>query len=252
MRLIFVRHGEPDYANDCLTPNGRIQAQCTAKRLAGENLAAIYASPMGRAVETATYTAQGHGLTVNKLDFMHEIGWGDKKVETDSRSESAGDSLVESGKLPYDGHPWTLAYKLITEDPQYTTSPLWKDHHFFNDNLLMDYYEPISSGIDELLSQYGITRKDSTNAMIGTYFCKQKNDSTIALFAHGGSGAIMFSYILNLPLPYVLTTMPYGVCSVTIIDFAGETGEPIIPRIELFNDMEHLESVKKEMLHFEM
>ena len=28
MRLIFVRHGEPDYAHDCLTENGVIQAKC--------------------------------------------------------------------------------------------------------------------------------------------------------------------------------------------------------------------------------
>ena len=33
MRIIFVRHGEPDYKNDCLTAEGHIQAEAVAKRL---------------------------------------------------------------------------------------------------------------------------------------------------------------------------------------------------------------------------
>ena len=34
MRIIFVRHGEPDYARDCLTEAGRRQAAAAAERLA--------------------------------------------------------------------------------------------------------------------------------------------------------------------------------------------------------------------------
>ena len=32
MRLIMVRHGEPDYTNDCLTLEGRLQAAAAAER----------------------------------------------------------------------------------------------------------------------------------------------------------------------------------------------------------------------------
>ena len=73
MRIIFVRHGEPDYANDCLTPTGRAQAAAAAERLSGEGIAAIYASPCGRASETAGYTARRLGLPVTTLDYMREI-----------------------------------------------------------------------------------------------------------------------------------------------------------------------------------
>ena len=38
MRFIFVRHGEPDYAHDCLTDTGRVQAAAAAERLAGEGI----------------------------------------------------------------------------------------------------------------------------------------------------------------------------------------------------------------------
>ena len=42
MRIIFVRHGEPDYKNDCLTAEGHIQAEAVAKRLANEKIEGIY------------------------------------------------------------------------------------------------------------------------------------------------------------------------------------------------------------------
>ena len=77
MRLILIRHGEPDYEKDCLTEKGMEQAEGTARRLSGEGISAIYSSPMGRARDTASYTAQRLGLKVNTLDFMHEIDWGD-------------------------------------------------------------------------------------------------------------------------------------------------------------------------------
>ena len=42
MRIIFVRHGEPDYENDCLTSTGREQAAACAARLAGYKLGRNY------------------------------------------------------------------------------------------------------------------------------------------------------------------------------------------------------------------
>ena len=53
MRIIFVRHGEPDYQRDCLTETGREQAAAAAERLAGEGIVEIYASPCGLARQTA-------------------------------------------------------------------------------------------------------------------------------------------------------------------------------------------------------
>ena len=41
MRIIFVRHGEPDYIHDCLTDKGRIQALSAAERLREEGISEI-------------------------------------------------------------------------------------------------------------------------------------------------------------------------------------------------------------------
>ena len=134
MRLIFVRHGDPDYQNDCLTDIGRRQATSTAARLHDEKIKAIYASSNGRAIETASYTAKDHGLDVQVLDYMHEIWWGDKDQNID-----------ESQKIPFEGHPWSISYKLLTEHPEYAGDNAWAEHPYFkNDglNVLLDL--PIS------------------------------------------------------------------------------------------------------------
>ena len=85
----------------------------------------------------------------------------------------------------------------------------------------------------------------------GLYKCEKPCDDTIALFAHGGSGAVVISHVLNLPFPFVLTSLPYGVCSVSIIDFSAQNGDMVIPRLELFNDMGHIDNLKTEKLVFE-
>ena len=93
MRIVFVRHGEPDYEHDCLTPAGREQALAAAERLKEENIEEIWASPLGRAQETALAASSVLGLPVKTLDFMREVHWGSR----------------DGSPLFADGHPWNMA-----------------------------------------------------------------------------------------------------------------------------------------------
>ncbi|MBR5407604.1 MAG: histidine phosphatase family protein [Lachnospiraceae bacterium] len=233
MRLILVRHGEPDYKNDCLTNKGIQQAKNTAARLEKEGISAIYSSPMGRAFETAGYTADSQGLKVKILDFMHEIDWGDIQ------------ECKEEDKLLYNGHPWALGFKLLTENPGYVGSGDWDNHHYFKDNKCLNDYKKVSSCIDDFLDSFGLKRRE------GLYYCERNCEDTVAIFAHGGSGAIMISHILSLPFPFVLTTMPFNLCSISVIEFIQEAGEVTVPMLSLFNDTGHIEGLKREPLYFE-
>lgn len=73
MRLFLFRHGETDYNRDGLTLGredtplndlGRQQAEAIAAAYAGESFAAIYASPLQRARDTAAPVARRLGLPV--------------------------------------------------------------------------------------------------------------------------------------------------------------------------------------------
>ena len=67
MRIIFIRHGEPDYRNDCLTETGREQALLAAERIQGEGIEEIWSSPLGRAYETAEAASKLLGIPIQMV-----------------------------------------------------------------------------------------------------------------------------------------------------------------------------------------
>jgi broad specificity phosphatase PhoE len=84
-RLYLVRHGatvlsaEDRFAgatNVELSAEGKAQAQSLAVRLAGEKIAAVYASPLTRTMDTARIVAAPHALAVEARDGLREISHG--------------------------------------------------------------------------------------------------------------------------------------------------------------------------------
>jgi broad specificity phosphatase PhoE len=84
-RIYLVRHGatvlsaEDAFAGETdveLSEEGRSQARSLAARLASEPIAAFYASPMSRTVETARLIAEPHRLEVQPRDGLREISHG--------------------------------------------------------------------------------------------------------------------------------------------------------------------------------
>ncbi|MBM3742541.1 MAG: histidine phosphatase family protein [Actinobacteria bacterium] len=79
MELILVRHGLPlrrevveGPADPDLSPEGNDQSRRLASYLKGEGIAAIYSSPMKRAVQTAQPLAQATGLPISIVDNVAE------------------------------------------------------------------------------------------------------------------------------------------------------------------------------------
>jgi broad specificity phosphatase PhoE len=85
-RIFLVRHGATELsAEDAfagggtdvpLSDIGREQLQKLAVRLADEPIAAVYASPLGRTMETARILAAPHRLPVTPKDGLREISHG--------------------------------------------------------------------------------------------------------------------------------------------------------------------------------
>jgi probable phosphoglycerate mutase len=83
--LLLVRHGETDWNRDRrfqghadppLNENGRAQARELAGRLAGEAIAAVHASPLRRAWETAEIVAGANGLELTADEGLREVDLG--------------------------------------------------------------------------------------------------------------------------------------------------------------------------------
>jgi broad specificity phosphatase PhoE len=84
-RVFMIRHGatvlsaEDRFAGAtdvALSDEGREQTRRLAERLSSEKIIAVYASPLGRTVETASILAAPHKLEVQTRDGLREISHG--------------------------------------------------------------------------------------------------------------------------------------------------------------------------------
>ena len=85
MRLYLIRHGETKLNKEfrfigrtdpALSEQGEAQARALAERLAGDNISAIYASDLLRAVQTASIIAVDSGVDVVEIAGLREIDFG--------------------------------------------------------------------------------------------------------------------------------------------------------------------------------
>ena len=210
MRIIFVRHGNPNYEHDCLTELGHVQAAAVAERLVGEGIERIFSSTCGRAMETAEYTAKRLGLEVAPCDFIREINWG-----------------MKDGTRPYsDGNPWKRATEFIKSDRS-GADPLWRDDSLFAETKTPESLDALGKGLDLWLASLGYTREGKC------YRVKNAKHRTVAIFCHGGAFAAAFSHIFSIPMPFALACVPFAQTGISEIEISGGDGELAIPR--LFN-----------------
>jgi probable phosphoglycerate mutase len=110
-RVFMVRHGATvvsaedrfEGATDVeLSDEGREQARRLAERLSNEKITAVYASPMGRTVETARILAAPHGLHVQIRDGFREISHGHwERMMRHEVEEKFPGEMAEWEKDPY-------------------------------------------------------------------------------------------------------------------------------------------------------
>jgi probable phosphoglycerate mutase len=219
MRIIFVRHGEPNYEKDCLTERGREQARAAARRLKDEGIEEIWSSPLGRAAETAAETAEALKQPVKTLDWMRELHWGS----------------IDGTPLKADGHPWNLADIMAAEGWD-LTNPAWREHPYFRNNRVTAEADYVAKKTDEWLRFLGYERN-------GAYYrCVRPDDRqrTIALFSHGGSSAAAMGHILNLTFPYACGLFHLEFTGITVIRLDRNPGIQRMPCLELANDGRHI------------
>src|SRR6185437_10988766 len=110
-RVFMVRHGatvlsaEDRFAGVTdvdLSDEGREQARRLSERLSAEKIAAVYASPLGRTVETARILAAPHNLPVQTCDGFREISHGHwEGMKRREVEEKFPEEMAEWEKDPY-------------------------------------------------------------------------------------------------------------------------------------------------------
>ena len=115
MRLLLARHGQSLWnevrkfqgGTDVeLSTLGRRQAEALGRAVRGRRLAAVYASPLQRALETATIALQGTRLPIVAVDELRELSLGEWEGRTvDEVSARDGDPYRQWVRAPHDCPP---------------------------------------------------------------------------------------------------------------------------------------------------
>ena len=141
MRLLLIRHGDPDYVHDTLTEKGDREAELLADLLAGEEIDDIYMSPMGRAQKTASYTLEKLGENGKTMEWLHEfecrmdINYSDvlRKAYPDARK-------LEDGTLAR-GIPWDMLPSSLMQDPAYLDPEKWRETLVAQNSNMTEVYD---------------------------------------------------------------------------------------------------------------
>ena len=224
MRIIFVRHGHPNYRQDCLTELGHLHAKAVAERLCEEKIDMIYSSTCGRAFETAEHIAQKQdNREIVPCDYMREVSWGS-----------------ETEELFQKGHPWFTADQMVREG-QSLMGMDWADKPpFLPNHLCTESVKRVSDGFDGLMASLGFIREGAF------YRVTEPKYNTVAVVSHGGASSAMLARLFNLPFPFLCTAICPNYTAVTIVNMKENIGELVAPQFELVNDARHIKGLDAE------
>lgn len=220
MLLFFVRHGDPCYDPDSLTPLGHRQAEAIGRRLARYGVGRIFASPMVRAMQTAQPASELMNKEIQVLDFASE--------------QHAWDELTlinEAGHRTWAcSHPATL--KQFARADVRAMGMRWYDHPCFAQNTYKQGMERIARESDAWLASLGYEREEQE----GFYRVVRPNEERIALFAHAGFGTAFMSHVLGIGYPQYSQTFDMSHSSLTLVEFKDRDGICIPNVVTLSND----------------
>ncbi|MBE5740250.1 MAG: histidine phosphatase family protein [Clostridiales bacterium] len=224
MIFYYVRHGDPVYDPDSLTPLGHEQAKALSKRFALYGLDEIYASTSTRAQMTAQPTCEVLGKEMTLLDWTNEgHAWHDFCVPK------------EDGK-----YCWSFQNAKYVEkfnSPEiYSLGYQWHEHPDFKDLNFGAGVERINRETDAFFLQLGY-KHDRVNRR---YKIIKPNKKRVALFAHQGFGVAFLSSLLDIPYPSFCTHFDFGHSSVTVIAFGDGEEEFAYPKVFQLSNDSHL------------
>lgn len=179
MKIIFVRHCEPDYEHDSLTPKGLREAVCLNGRIKKlENVKYWYVSPLGRARLTAKIALEGTDIVPEVLDWTREF------------EGRMPDPIT--GKIR---HAWDLYPGIWTRYPEMYDKDNWQYAPLYQGTNVAEENEKIITGLEGLLAANGYVRN-------GNYYdIVDSKDYTIVVFCHMAVSLLMVGHLIGASAP---------------------------------------------------
>ena len=224
MLFFYIRHGDPIYDPDSLTPLGHRQAEAIGKRLALYGLDKVYASTSNRAILTSKPACEILKKEPTLLEFANEHNAWQELVIDDAEGRR---------RWLFDEN---LPTKMLFHSPEVRQLGFrWFDHPQLNEPRFEQGMERIYNGCDELFASLGYEHERYS----GRYKAVAPNNARVALFAHQGFGLAFLSALLDIPYPAFSVRFDMCHTGMTVIDFKEE-GDIAIPRVLTLSSDAHL------------
>lgn len=217
MKLVIIRHVEPDYTIDSLTEKGWREAEFLSDRVSKMDVKAFYVSPLGRARDTASVTLKKMKREAKVLPWLREF-------EAPIIDPETGEKRIPWDWLPAD---WTKEEAYYDKE-RWHTVPVMQSANVGKEAAY------VYAGLDELLKEHGYQHEGKL------FHALRPNNDTIVLFCHFAVECIILGYLLGISPMLLWQGFCAAPTSVTTL-ITEERREGIAYfRLSAFGDISHL------------
>lgn len=222
MKIIIIRHAEPDYENDTLTNKGFREAKILGEYYKDFECKVIYSSPLSRAKLTAEAFSNGKPIIIK--DWLEEF-W--HQIEIDGKQR----------------HNWDFLPSDIEKYPTLIEEG-FLDSSFCKPVKMREMYDEVIRNFDALLESHGYKRE-------GSYYRVTKpNKDTIVIVCHLGMMSLLMSRLCHIP--YTTIAQYFFVAPTGVTTLVSEEREKGIAqfRCREFGNLDHLRRKNEPHSHF--
>ena len=173
MKIVIIRHADPNYTNGTLTKAGIAEVKALSAYYSDKDFDYIYCSPLNRALLTAKAVIKKKKINIEPYlkEFIHSITYkGQKHVTWDFLPTELEDDLKDLNDINR-----------------------YLDNKYFQQSAIKKKYQYVANNFDKTLAKYGYVREKNHYKVI------KSNNKTIVFFCHSGVMAVMLSHLLHIP-----------------------------------------------------
>lgn len=239
MHLIFIRHGDPDYANDSVSEKGSHEISLLAERAASWKVNECFVSPMGRAQKTAAAVLEKLHVPSETLPWLREFNYDLKDLKTGKR------------RIAWDWMP-----REYFAEKKYADVSSWWSTKTMRTGNIRSHYKTVCDGIDSILESYDYSRfadnmpvyncfphltdeqaKNDTHLLAS----QQELDGTNLLFVcHLGVMFAIISHLTGISPVQLWQGFFVAPSSVTVLGAEERVPGEVVFRVQQLGDVRHL------------
>lgn len=232
MRLIIIRHGDPDYEKDSLTEKGWREAKLLAERIAKLEVTDFYVSPLGRAKDTASLTLQAMGRDAVECEWLREFS---PRIQ---RPDAPEEERIVWDWLPGD---WTKTEEHFRRDLWGTTEVMRAGSSpATGERGVLREYRWVVENFDRLLAEHGYIRDGEI------YRVDRANRDTLVFFCHFGLECVLLSHLIHVSPMVLWHNLCAAPTSVTTVYTEERRKGTASFRVNSFGDISHLYAAGEE------